>query len=106
MIIPIMYSTPVGAKMSNTKTPATGSSAYKGKTKKEYIPEDPNSDPNLSDSLSSDSDSSDNIRYKLRRKDKRKKYLKHRKQDSIKLCPKLTEKLLTTAYKLKVLKFK
>ena len=58
-----------------------------------------------SDSLSSDYYSSDDSDYKIKIRDKNKRYCKN-KRDPIKLCAKLTEKLLTTAYKLKVLKFK
>ena len=56
-----------------------------------------------SDSSSrNDSDSSDDSHYRRkRRKDK-----KHRKNDPIRLCATLTEKLLTTAYKLKIIRFK
>ena len=55
-----------------------------------------------SDSSSSDSDSSDNSNY--RRKTHKKK--SHRKTDTIKLCPRLTKKLMTTAYKSKIIRFK
>ena len=57
----------------------------------------------LSDpSSSNDSDSSDDSHYRRkRRKDK-----KHRKKDPIRLCTTLTEKLLTTAYKSKIIRFK
>ena len=67
---------------------------------------DPDSEPNSSDTLSSDFDFSDDINYKRRGRDKKKNYWKHKKQDPIKLCAKLTAKLLMTAYTLKVLKFK
>ena len=46
-----MELTTVGAKMADEKTPETYSSARNGKSQKEYIPEDPDSDPNLSDSF-------------------------------------------------------
>ena len=53
-------------------------------------------------SSSDDSDSSDDSHYiRKRRKDK-----KHRKTDPIRLCTTLTAKLLTTAYKLKIIRFK
>ena len=78
----------------------------KKKQKKYYVLEDPDSDPNLSDSLLSNYDASDNSNYKRRRREKKKNYRKRKKQDPIKLCAKLTAKLLTTEYKLKVLKFK
>ena len=56
------------------------------------------SDPSSSD----DSDSSNDSSY--RRKQCRDK--KHRKKDPIRLCATLTAKLLTTAYKLKIIRFK
>ena len=55
-------------------------------------------DPALSD----DSDSSDDSHY--RRKQRNNK--KHPKSDPIRLCVTLTAKLLTTAYKLKIIRFK
>ena len=56
--------------------------------------------------MSSDSDFSDDRNYKRKIRDKKKKYQKIKKQDPIKLCAKLTAKLLTAAYKSKILKFK
>ena len=59
---------------------------------------DDSSDPSSSD----DSDSSEDSQYRCkRRKDK-----KHLKEDPIRLCETLTEKLLMTAYKLKIIRFK
>ena len=55
-----------------------------------------------SDSSSSDSDSSNNSDYRRKRRKKK----SHRKKDPIKLCARLTEKLLMTAYKLKIIRFK
>ena len=56
------------------------------------------SDPSSSD----DSDSSNDSHYRRkRRKDK-----KHREKDPIRLCATLTAKFLTTAYKLKIIRFK
>ena len=49
---------------------------------------------------------SDDSNYKRRRRDKKKKYRKHKKYDPIKLCTKLTAKLLTTSYKSKIQKIK
>ena len=60
--------------------------------------EDDSSDPSSSD----DSDSSDESHY--RRKQRKNK--KHRKKYLIRLCATLTEKLLTTAYKSKIIRFK
>ena len=53
-------------------------------------------------SVSEDSGSSDDSCY--RRKQQKNK--KHRKKDTIKQCANLTEKLLTTAYKSKIIRFK
>ena len=55
------------------------------------------------DSSSSDSDSSDESDYKSKIHNKKKS---HHKRDPIKLCAKLTAKLLTTGYKFKTIKFK
>ena len=96
----------LGANTSATKTPAMDSLARKVKSQKKYIPEDSDSDPNPSYSLSSDSGFSDDRNYKHIIHDKKKKYRKRKKQEPIKLCSKLTAKFLTTAYELKVLKFK
>ena len=59
------------------------------------------SDPSSSD-YSDDSDSYENSHYRRRRR----KNKKHRKNDPIILCATLTEKLLTTAYKSKFIRFK
>ena len=53
-------------------------------------------------SSSGDSDSSDNSDYRR----KRRKRKSDQKNDPIKLCARLTEKLLTTAYKSKITRFK
>ena len=58
-----------------------------------------------SDSSPSKSDQSEKIDYKIKRR-KKKKYRKRKKRDPIKLCAKLTARLLKTAHKLKVLKLK
>ena len=70
----------------------------KKKKKRRKHRKDDLSDPSSSD----DSDSSEDSHYRRkRRKDK-----KHRKNDLIRLCATLTEKLLTTAYKSKIIRFK
>ena len=56
------------------------------------------SDPSPSDN----SDSSDESKYRRKRRNNK----KHRKKDPIRLCATLTEKLLTTAYKSKIIRFK
>ena len=70
----------------------------KKKKKRRKHRKDDSSDPSSSD----DSDSSKGSHYRRkRRKDK-----KHRKEDPIRLCATLTEKLLTKAYKSKIIRFK
>ena len=54
------------------------------------------------DSSSSNYDSSDDSDYRRKRRKKK----SHRKTDPIKLCACLTEKLLTIAYKSKIIRFK
>ena len=53
-------------------------------------------------SLSDDSDSSDDSNYRRKRSKKK----KHRKKDPIRLCATVTAKLLTTAYKSRIIRFK
>ena len=59
------------------------------------------SDPSSSDDSDS-SDSSEDIHYRRRRR----KNKKHQKEDPIRLCSTLTAKLLTTAFKSKIIRFK
>ena len=59
------------------------------------------SDPSSSDD-SDDSDSSEDSHYRHRQR----KNKKHRKKDPIRLCATLTAKLLTTAFKSKMIRFK
>ena len=68
------------------------------KKKRRKHRKDDSSEPSSSD----DYDSSDDSNYRR----KRRKNMKHRKKDPIRLCANLTEKLLTTAYKLKITRFK
>ena len=56
----------------------------------------------MSDSLSSDSDSTNNSYYRRKRCKKK----SHKKTDPIKLCARLTAKLITTAYKSNIIRFK
>ena len=85
-----------------TETLSLGSRAKKKrrtkKKKRRKHRKDDLSDPSSSD----DSDSSDNSHYRH----KRRKNKKHRKKYPIRLCATLTEKLLTTAYKSKIIRFK
>ena len=59
----------------------------------------------LSDSSPSDSDSSNESDYKIKRRNKNMSYQK-KKWHPIKLCAKLTAKLLATTYKLNIITFK
>ena len=69
------------------------------KKKKRYKHrKDDSSDPSSSD----DSDSSDDSHYRRKRRNNK----KHQKKDPIRLCATLTAKLMTTAYKLKIIRFK
>ena len=68
------------------------------KKKRRKHRKDDSSDPSSSDD--SDSSNCSHCRHK-RRKNKQ-----HRKKDPIKLCATLTAKLLTTAYKSKIIRFK
>ena len=61
----------------------------------------PVSDPSSSDD-SDESDSSEDSNYRRRRR----KNKKHRKKEPIRLCATLTEKLLTPAFKSKMIRFK
>ena len=85
------------AEISSPKSRAKKKKSTKKKKRHKHQKDD-SSDPSLSD----DSDSSDDIHYRR----KRRKNKKHKKKDPIKLCTTLTEKLLTTAYKSKTIKFK
>ena len=68
------------------------------KKKRRKHQKDDSSDPSSSD----DYDYSDDSHYRRKqRKDK-----EHRKKDPIRLCATLTAKLLTTAYKSKIIRFK
>ena len=68
------------------------------KKKRRKHQKDDSSDP----SSRNDSDCSDDIHYRR----KRHKNKKHQKNDPIRLCATLTAKFLTTAYKLKIVRFK
>ena len=66
-----------------------------------FYGKDDSSDPSSSDD-SDESDSSEDSHYRRRRrKDK-----KHREKDQIRLCATLTAKLLTSAFKSKMIRFK
>ena len=73
----------------------------KKKKKRRKHRKDDSSDMSSSD-YSDDSDDSEDSHYRRRRR----KNKKHRKNDPIRLCATLTAKLLTTAYKSKINRFK
>ena len=76
--------------------------ASKKKRKKKKKCRKHRKDDSSNPSSSDDSDSSNDSNYRRkRRKDK-----KHQKKDPIRLCATLTEKLLTTAYKSNIIRFK
>ena len=83
---------------SSSSESAQKKNKSKKKKKRRKHRKDDSSDPSSSD----DSDSSDDS-YDIRKRHKDKK---HRKKDPIRLCATLTEKLLTTAYKSKIIRFK
>ena len=83
----------------------TSSSHSRAKKKKRYKKEnrcEHRKDDSLDLFSRYDSDSSDDSHYRLRRR----KNKNHQKKEPIKLCATLTAKLLTTAYKSKVTRFK
>ena len=82
---------------SSSDSRAKKKKSKKKKTRRKHRKDD-SSDPSSSD----DSYSSDDSHY--RRKQLKNK--KHRKTDPIKLCSTLTVKLLTTAYKSNIIRFK
>ena len=61
IILPPFDSTHVGTKMSDAKTPAIDSSSRRGKARKYYVPDHPESELDSSDSSSSESDLSNDI---------------------------------------------
>ena len=73
----------------------------KNKKKRRKHRKDDSSEPSSSDD-SDDSDSSEDSHYRRRQR----KNKKHRKKDPIRLCATLTAKLLTTAFKSKIIRFK
>ena len=81
-----MELTPVGTKTSDPKTLTipSDSSKRKEKARKEYVPEDLESDPSSPDSSSRKYDLSDDIKYsesKIKRRNERKNNCKHKKHD-------------------------
>ena len=85
---------------SESSSPESRANKKKSMKKKKRCKhrKDDSSDPSLSD----DSDSSDDSHYRHKQHNNK----KHRKKDPIRLCATLTEKLMTTAYKSKIIRFK
>ena len=73
----------------------------KKKKKRRKHRKDDSSDPSSSDDSDS-SDSSEDSHYRRRRRTNK----KHQKEDQIRICATLTAKLLTTAFKSKIIRFK
>ena len=76
-----MDSNPIGGKTSYPKTITTESSKVKEKARREYLPEDPDSEPSSLDSLSREPDSSNDSKYKNKIIYKRKNHRKRTKKD-------------------------
>ena len=95
-----LYPDPLSSDLSDSSSSDSAPKKKKSKKKKKRRK---HRKDDLSDPFSSnDSDSSDVSHYRRKqRKDK-----KHRKKYPIRLCTTLTAKLLTTAYKSKIIKFK
>ena len=78
------------------------SRAKKKKTTKEKKRRKHQIDDSSDPSSSNESDSSNDSHYRRKKRNNK----KHRKKDPIRLCATLTEKLMTTAYKSKIIRFK
>ena len=121
-----IYSIPVRTKTPEP-TPLTQPTELPGKNGKAHVPDDPDPDPSFSDSSSKKkkrdkNKSVVNTRKMIRQTHHRSTILIRttsvitdtndirgratRKKYSIKLCARLTEKFLTTAYKSKIIRFK
>ena len=90
--------------MSDSSSSSDSASKKKENKKKKKLRKhrkDDSSDPSSSDD-SDDSDSSEDSHYRRRQCKKK----KHRKKYLIRLCANLTAKLLTTAYKSKIIRLK
>ena len=92
---------PEPSSSDSSETSSLDSRANKKKIKKNKKRRKHRKDDSSDPSSSDDSYYSDDIDY--RRKQRKNK--KHRERDPIKLCASLTEKLLTTAYKSKIIRF-
>ena len=93
---------PEPSSSDSTETSSSDSRVKKKKRtkkkKRRKHQKDDSSDPSSSD----DSDSSDDSHYRRKRRNNK----KHRKNYPIRLCATLTEKLLTTAYNSRIIRFK
>ena len=117
---------PVGTKTPDP-TPLKRSTEFPEKNGKVHVPDDPYLDPSFSDSSSKKKKCDKNKKRRKHKKDdspdpsssnnsdssydidyrhKKRKRKRDREKDPIKLCACLTAKLLTTAYKSKIIRFK
>ena len=85
------------SETSSSESRAKKKKSTKKKKRRKHRKDD-SSDPSSSDK----SDSSDDSHYRR----KRRKNNKHREKDPIRLCATLTSKLMTTAYKSNIIRFK
>ena len=93
---------PEPSSSDSSESSSSDSRARKKKRTKKKNCRKHRKDDSSEPSPSNDSDSSDDSHYRRKlRKDK-----KHRKKDPIRLCETLTAELLTTAYKLMIIRFK
>ena len=93
---------PEPSSSDSSETSSSDSRAKKKKRKKKKKRHKHWKDDSLDPYSSDYSDSSDDIPYRRKRRKKK----KHRKKYPIKLCATITEKLPTTAYKSKIIRFK
>ena len=99
---PEVSSDPESLSSDSSSSSSSESRAMKKKRTKKKNRRKHWKDNSTDSSSSDDSDSSDDRHHRRkRRKDK-----KHQEKDPIRLCATLTENLLTTAYKSKIIRFK
>ena len=93
---------PESSSYDSLETSSSKSTAKKKKNTKKKKRRKHRKDDSSNPSLSDDSDSSDDSHCRRNQRSNR----KHQKKDPIRLCATLTKKLLTTAYKSKIIRFK
>ena len=100
--IPEVNPDPETSSSALSETSSLDSRSKKNESTKKKKRRKHQNDDSSHPSLSEDSESSDDSHYRRKQcKDK-----KHQKKDPIGLCATFTEKLLTTAYRLKIIRFK